>query len=241
MLLSEVFNLPEKQWTQDGNHVYAEIVSIQPYKSDQYGFKQPCILRCIPSKAEMTITIQTKYEKGLLNPAMVGAKASWRLKWYNSKAGKQLVGYCLDKLPDGGQPIAQAQVAPQGGQWTPPAGQHPSQNQPQAPPQAAQGAKASKDVDWDAKDLRMARMSGLNNATKLICLLAEMTKNDDSLNVSHVKGVAAEFVDYIYNGLSKNTVKQAADDAAQGLGNHYDGAPPPTDDDVLLDNIPWHD
>lgn len=80
---------------------------------------------------------------------------------------------------------------------------------PQPAPQAASGGQqATKDegvdkkgVDWDAKDLRMARMCGLKNATALVCLLAEMTQNDASLNIDHIKGVAADFVDYIYNGV----------------------------------------
>lgn len=211
MLLNEVFNNPEKQWTQDGNHVYAEIIGAQPYSTDKYGFKQPIILRDLNGN-EMKVTIQTKYEKGLITPTMTGAKASWRLKWYNSKAGKQLVGYCLDKLPEGGQAIPQG--TPQGTQ------------------QATGAANTKEDVDWDAKDLRMARMSGLNNATRLVCLIAEASK-DIQPDPKFVMATAEIFVRYIYNGLSKqNTVKQAAAEAANPTMSGEDYGPPPTEDDV---------
>lgn len=93
-------------------------------------------------------------------------------------------------------------------------GQQPTpQNAQQGTPQAAGQANGNKEVDWDTKDLRFARENGLNNATKLICLLAEMTKNTASLNVNHVKGVASALVDYIYNGLqgeAPQTGKQMA-------------------------------
>ena len=228
MLLNEVFNNPEKQWTQDGNHVYAEIVSVQSYKTDQYGFKQPVTLRDIGGN-QMAVTIQTKYEKGLCTPTMVGAKASWRLKWYGGQRGKQLVGYCLDKLPESGQATPQ--------------------NAPQAPSQAVQASNAPKDVDWDAKDLRMARMSGLNNATRLICLLAETTKDielrpdDRESLVNLVKEASAELVHYIYNGLQKpsqqqNVVKQAAAASPAMSGDDY--GPPATDDEVVPDFLNEH-
>ena len=223
MLLSEVFNLPEKQWTPDGNHVYAELTAVGVYKSGQYGFKQPITLKDLGGN-EIGITVQTKYEKGLCTSAMIEAKASWRLKWYSSKQGKQLVGYCLDKLSEGGQPAAQ--------------------NAQQAPPQAAQSTQGTKDVDWDAKDLRMARMCGLNNATKMLCLFAETGKAEPP-NIELITKIAELMVKYIYNGLSKqSSVKQAADDAAGEIGNHFDKSqvtnpdyvgdnpPPPKEDDV---------
>lgn len=196
MLLQEVFNQPEKQWTQDGNHVYAEIISQSPYRKDQYGFKQGIVLKDVGNN-EMPVTVQTKYEKGLITPQMVGAKASWRLKWYSGKQGQQLVGYCLDKLPEGGQAVPQSNQAP-------------PQNAQQAPQQAAQGTKASGDVDWDAKDLRQARMNGLNNATRLVCLMAE-AGTVKSPDVALITLTAESIVYYIYNGLFKqNVVKQAA-------------------------------
>lgn len=119
------------------------------------------------------------------------------------------------------------QNIPQGGQWTPPKGR-------QATPQAT-GATKAKDVDWDAKDLRMARMNALTNSTKLICLIAEANKEytdnitEDPTLLTLIRKSAEVFVQYIYNGLPKqNTVKQAADQAAQEIGNHYDESNMPT-------------
>ena len=109
-------------------------------------------------------------------------------------------------------------------------------NAPQAPSQAAGAAQSTKDVDWDAKDKRMARMGGLNNATRLICLLAEAGKID-SPDVNLITKTAELMVNYIYNGLSKprNAVKAAAK-AAEELGDHYDGSQPtpgePNEDDI---------
>lgn len=115
-----------------------------------------------------------------------------------------------------------AQVGQQQGQQAPP-------QAPQAPSQATGQAQDKKEVDWDAKDLRQARMNGLNNATRLICLLAEMTKNDTSLNTDHVKGVAGEFVDYIYHGL-----RMPGPATPNSAMSGEDSGPPPSDDDV-----PW--
>jgi len=67
---------------------------------------------------------------------------------------------------------------------------------PAGPPQQKQEEKVAD----TAKDLRDARMSGLNNATRIVCLLAEMQK-DINVSPQHIKEVAAEFVHFIYNGL----------------------------------------
>lgn len=77
------------------------------------------------------------------------------------------------------------------------------QQPPQTPSQAPQSTNSTKDVDWDAKDLRNARMNGVNNATALICLLAEMARDSNIASTENIKKVASEYVDYIYNGLKK--------------------------------------
>ena len=76
-----------------------------------------------------------------------------------------------------------------------------SQRSPQAPSQAAESSK-KENVDWE--DLRMARMSSLNNATRLICLLAEMNKDATFCSTDTIKATAAEMVDYIYNGVDSH-------------------------------------
>lgn len=88
---------------------------------------------------------------------------------------------------------AKVQISPQ---------QPAPQNIPQQPQQAIQQPKVPE-VDWDAKDLRNARMNALNNATQLVCLMAEMSKNGEDLNDLTIRQVAAVFVDYIYNGKAK--------------------------------------
>lgn len=68
---------------------------------------------------------------------------------------------------------------------------------PARPPAGRSEHKQKEKVDWDAKDLRMARMSGLNNATRLVCLLAELQK-DTGISPQNIIEVADEFVRYIY-------------------------------------------
>ena len=82
------------------------------------------------------------------------------------------------------------------------------QPQPTAPQQAQQGPSQpaqkpndTQKVDWDAKDLRNARMNSLNNATLFITKLAEVTQNATWLSREQISKVANSFVDYIYNGL----------------------------------------
>jgi len=78
--------------------------------------------------------------------------------------------------------------------------QAPPQQASQGPPQQAQQPNSKKDVDWDAKDLRMARECALKSATSLVCTLAELTQKSIGLDAPRIKGVAELFVDYIYNG-----------------------------------------
>ena len=80
-------------------------------------------------------------------------------------------------------------------------------NAPQAPQNALQSTNNKKDVDWDAKDLRMARMNALTNATKLVCLIAESNKEytdnpaDDPTLLTLIEKSAEVLVNYIYKGL----------------------------------------
>lgn len=104
------------------------------------------------------------------------------------------------------------------------------QNAPQAPSRVAGTSNASKDVDWDAKDLRMARMSGLSNATKLMCILAEMVRQEISSDI--IKKCAAEYVDYIYNGIKRKSEQPTAE-RGQPNPNYVGNNPPPTGDDDI--------
>ena len=114
--------------------------------------------------------------------------------------------------------------------------------QPYTPPQgqtrrpaASSEQKVEEKVDWDAKDLRMARMSGLNNATRLVCLLAEMEKDvaylpNASASPDTIKTVAAEFVDYIYNGLNTEKLKKKWNPEDEPIRNPEVGREPGEDD-----------
>jgi len=82
---------------------------------------------------------------------------------------------------------------------------------PQAPQQPAGATNAPKEVDWDAKDLRNARMNGLNNATAMITVLAEILKDANMLDKKAIEDAASYFVDYIYNGRPQD--EQQVDDS----------------------------
>lgn len=77
-----------------------------------------------------------------------------------------------------------------------------SGNAPQNVPQATGGQKTSGDVDWDAKDLRMARMNALTNATRLVCLMTEVGEKE-SPDLRLITTLANSIVDYIYNGMKQ--------------------------------------
>ncbi len=126
MLISEVLTLPEKQWTPDADPVMATLMSVSPYKTDQYGYKQPVILKD-DTQASTQIIVQTKFPEGLMTENMIGIKARWCCKWYAGRGGNQVVGYCLDKMQAQGQPIA----APQPPQAAPASPQSPKLANPQ--------------------------------------------------------------------------------------------------------------
>lgn len=118
-----------------------------------------------------------------------------------------------------------------------------NQNAQQAPQQPAQATnyqslapQTKKEPDWDAKDLRMARMNALTNSTKLICLMAESnvekdTDKDRDRLVNLVTFTAEIIVNYIYKGLSK---KLAPEKPQYQANPNWIGEnpPPPTDDQV---------
>jgi len=86
--------------------------------------------------------------------------------------------------------------------------QQTAQNAAKSPQNALQSTNNKKDVDWDAKELRDARINALNNATKLVCLIAESNKEytdnpaDDPTLLTLIEKSAEVLVNYIYKGLS---------------------------------------
>ena len=128
MLLQEVYQLPEKQYTPDINPVLATLTVVGEYTQQTDPFPQ--YVQQVQLKDESGVSaevkIQTKYEKGLMAPNMVGRKARWRLKWYQGGQKQVIVGYCLDKM---GAPQQTPSAAPQAAQAPSPAPQ--SSNVPQ--------------------------------------------------------------------------------------------------------------
>jgi hypothetical protein len=58
-------------------------------------------------------------------------------------------------------------------------------------------------VDWEAKDLRMARMNALTNATSLVTTLAELMGKPEECTPASVKIIAMAFVDFVYGKAPK--------------------------------------
>ena len=100
-------------------------------------------------------------------------------------------------------------VSPQNTQQAPSPPAQPTNYQQPVPHYTSQG---KKEPDWDAKDLRMARMNSVTNSTKLICLMAEVNKDIDITGkdrerlVNLVTQTADIILHYIYNGLTKKQV-----------------------------------
>lgn len=117
----------------------------------------------------------------LLDANQLGQTLSFAMSTYQGQQGIAYSGFYNSN----------AQVAPL---------QQPASNQPQQAAPAVAQPSNTPEPDWDAKDLRMARMAALKSATQLMCLMAEMMKIEVSPNT--IKKTAAEFVEYIYNGLS---------------------------------------
>jgi hypothetical protein len=147
MLLSNILQLPEKTWTPDVDPVMATLTVVGQYSTDQYGFKQPIQLKD-DSGVSSEVVCQSKYEKGLMAPNMVGIRARWRLKWYQGGQKQVIVGYCLDKMDTPAQtvsPMAAPQMAvPQPQVAAPQAAQTPSV--------APQSPNAPQARDYDAEN-----------------------------------------------------------------------------------------
>ena len=204
MNILDVLKLPQKTWTPNNNGVQANIKSVTDAKKDnQFGWKQPVNIVDLTGY-EASITFQTQYPESLLTAANVGQPATWRLKWYSSHGKSFIVGY----------PTTIAK---------------PTQNAQQAPQNAPQSTNAPEKVDWDAKDLRNARMNALNNATAMLVACAEVSKNIATwLGIDKIKQTASEFVDYIYNGLGAEPPSYGS----QRNPVNEDEEPPVTDADV---------
>jgi hypothetical protein len=69
---------------------------------------------------------------------------------------------------------------------------------------ATDTASENKEVDWDAKDLRSAKMNALNNATALIDILAKSDPEGTKAKLKEInpidltKDIATQLVKFIY-------------------------------------------
>ena len=218
MLLGEILQLPAKTWCPDANPVMATLTVVGEYKQGQYGFEQPIQLKD-DSGVSSEVVCQSKYEKGLMAPNMVGVRARWRLKWFQGRAKQVIVGYCLDKITVSGQapPFTQALQAPQ-------AAPQPAQ----APPQAAQGpplvintqtpthaARAVKPQprDYDAENRGKCRYG-------IVCAYISAGVDPDIPTVDY-------WVDYAMTG--QTPLPPARQQAAELLGKPAEVGPPPVD------------
>ncbi len=157
MLLSEVTNLPEKQWNPDINPVVATLTVVGAFTQDQYGYKQPVQLKD-DAGVSSEVTIQTKYEDGLMSESMIGTKARWRLKWYAGRGGNKIVGYTLDKM---------SQAAPS----------QPQQATPAAP-QTPKASNVPQPRDYDAENRGKIRHG-------LVCAYISAGTDPDINNVNY--------------------------------------------------------
>ena len=93
MNLNDVFNLPEKQWTPKGMEVTATVKTIAPAQENgQYGWKQKVML-VDATGAAVIMTVQSKFEDGLIRHDEIGKTMQWMAKWYAGRESKVLCGY----------------------------------------------------------------------------------------------------------------------------------------------------
>jgi len=113
----------------------------------------------------------------LLDAACLNQRLAFNLETYQGRSGVAYSGFWRDTVK---------------------VNQAPAQYQ-QGPPQIGQAEVPPKEeVDWDAKDLRNAKMNGLNNATSFLIALATITSSAEFLQEEKAKSLAKSFVDWIY-------------------------------------------
>lgn len=162
-----------------------------------------------------SVTIQAG-KTGLPNASMLGKLCVFALSTYQGQNGIAYSGFCNGLA-------VQNPVNPTQQQY-----QQTMQQRlkPQAAPQpAVQTDKAI--VDWEAKDMRMARMNALTNATSLVTTLAEIMNKPEECTPASVKMIALAYVDFIYN-----TAKKPADMTTAELLD----TPASVDDDIPFGN-----
>lgn len=106
---------------------------------------------------------------------------------------------------------------------------------PQGAKSPAVQGQTTPQPDWDAKDLRIARMCALNNAVEKQVIMADISKDLNKVTSLKVIETAEEMLEWIYLPKETELEKQAGDllnkPMEQSFEEQYnlDGEPPPID------------
>ncbi len=124
MNFQDVRDAREKQWV-DGIGVTVKSFGAEP--NDRFGNFIQGVIGVDAANEEYGFKIATQYEETLLVSGEIGQTLPFRLKWFNSKAGAQMQGYCTKPKKLRAQPAAQPTPQPQTPQRAP---QAPTQQMP---------------------------------------------------------------------------------------------------------------
>jgi hypothetical protein len=191
MRLQDVLQMPEKSWTQKGNGVQTTIMAIEPASQDgDFGWKQVVTVKDLTND-QAKITLQTKYPESLLKEQNIGQAATWRLKWYQGKFQKRIVGY----------PEVISKV--QGGQPEP----YTAQNPPQSPPQPTQAANCPQTQKYTERDACICRQCAGKVAGEVVAAYMTSMPADESYSLQQAINDLLEVSDvmamYFLEGVSK--------------------------------------
>ncbi len=150
MNFQDVRNAPEKQWV-DGIGITIKSFGAEP--NDRFGNFVQGVVGVDAANEEFAFKVVTQYEETLLVYSEIGQTMPFRLKWFNSRAGDQMQGYCTKpkklRITPAAQPTPQPQAA---------------QNAPQAPP-----PPKDDQPDWDLINLGKCRDGKYNAVIRAGC------------------------------------------------------------------------
>jgi hypothetical protein len=181
MNFNDLGNAPEKKYV---DNVELTIVNIVNGEKDQFGnFTQEVLGKDVLGTQE-PFRIQTKYPESLLANDDLNLTLPFRLKWYNSKTGPKLVGYCTRPKQQGqpAQPPQQARQVPVFGS--------------SGPKQAPQNTQSAFEAQEESRkrDLRIMRQHACMDA------LAFHALGKTAVTMDEVVSRAEAFLQYYQNG-----------------------------------------
>jgi len=139
---------------------------------------------------------------GLPTVVLLGKPCIFALQTYQGQNGLRFSGFCNGLASQNSvTPQFSPQPTPQFSQQQ--AYRQNMQQRLQTPQNMPQPAPHKPEPDWDAKDLRMAKMNALTNATNLITTLAELMGKPEECTPANVKVIAMTFVDFVYGKTKK--------------------------------------